>query len=160
MNRLSLMGAAAVLLGFGLVGCQNTAEGVAQDADKNVKAVEGAAVETGKAIETGAVEAGKTVEQGAAAVGNAVGEATDGAGAALVLTPKIKSALLSDPKLKTELDNTANKIDVDSTEDKVVLKGNVSSNGMKKLAGDVAMKAIKDANGKQTVDNQLMVSSR
>jgi hyperosmotically inducible protein len=66
------------------------------------------------------------------------------------LTGKVKSALASDVGLKS-----LGKIDVDSNEGVVTLKGKVDSADMKKKAGEVAKKV----DGVKSVKNQLRVEA-
>lgn len=134
MNRWLQMGALALVVGFGAIGCQNTAEGVKEDA-----------ANTGQAIEQTAEKTGAAVQEG-----------TADASAAVSLTPKVKNAILADDALN----DVANRIDVDSTEEAVVLKGNVVSNDLKRKAGEIAEKVIKDSGASQKVMNELIVQSR
>lgn len=133
MNRLFQMSALALVLGIGAIGCQKTAEGVSQDAQN----------------------AGAKIEQTAEKTGEAVSQGAQNAGAALGMTPKVKNAITAD----AGLNDPKNLIDVDSTDETVHLKGHVTSNELKKKAGEIAAKTVKDANGKQTVSNELLVQS-
>ncbi len=119
--------------GFGIAGCQNTAEGVAQDTKKDAMAVGGAA--------------DKAADQTKMAAGNA--------GDAVTLTPKVKSAIIADAKLN----DPKNLIDVDTKDGMVYLKGHVGSNDLKKLAGDIATKTVTESGSKDTVMNQLTVGA-
>lgn len=123
-----------LLLGFALAlmsGCQNTAEGMKQDAEINQqKAAEGA-----KNFESGAKEAGKDL------------------GAATILTPKIKVALDADKRIN----DPKNNIDVDSTDERVVLSGHVTSQELKTLAGEIATKAMEEAKATQPLENKLEI---
>jgi osmotically-inducible protein OsmY len=125
------MGALALIVGFGAIGCQNTAEGVEQDASKIGQ------------------EATETVQQ----TGAAVEEGAENVGAALSMTPKVKNAILADDALN----DARNRIDVDSTETTVNLKGHVTSQALKDKAGEIAKKVVTDSKGEQTVNNQLVV---
>jgi len=115
--------------GFGIIGCQNTAEGVKQDA-----------ANTGAAVQTGAEK---------------MGEAAKNAGEAATVTPKVKSAITADSKLN----DPKNLIDVDTKEGTVYLKGHVINNEEKKLAGDIAAKAVKENGSNEKIMNQLTVES-
>jgi len=134
----TVLGRAALLMtialagsGFGLVGCQNTAEGVAADANKDTKAV-GAAVD----------KAADTTKDAAANAGDAAN-----------LTPKVKAAIVADAKLN----DPKNLINVDTKDGAVILKGHVLTNDMKKTAGDIATKTVSEAGSKDTVKNMLTV---
>lgn len=128
-NRYIQLGIAVALAAC--IGCSNTAEGMKEDAEINSKKVESTAENVGADLK----ETGSDVS------------------AALTLTPVIKNALKDDESLKDEGD----KIDVDSTEEKVVLSGTVSSQAMKDRASEIAMKVMKDREAMQTLDNQLKV---
>ena len=119
--------------GFGLVGCQNTAEGMKEDANKN-----------GAAVENSAQNAADKTK-----------EATANAGDALTLTPKVKSAIVADAKLN----DPKNLIDVDTKDGVVYLKGHVLTNDQKKLAGDIAAKTVTESGSKDKVMNQLTVEA-
>jgi len=125
----ALLGCCLASAGFGLIGCQNTAEGVKEDAAK-----------TGAAVSTGAEK---------------MGEAAKNAGEAATVTPKVKTAITADSKLN----DTKNMIDVDTKEGTVYLKGHVLNNEQKKLAGDIAAKAVKDNGSNEKIMNQLTVES-
>ncbi|MBS1705858.1 MAG: BON domain-containing protein [Armatimonadetes bacterium] len=118
-------------IGAVLMGCSNTAEGVKEDAQQDAKAVQ---------------EGAKTASENASEAGRDISAATD-------LTPAIKTAIVADPSLN----DSANQIDVDSTEEKVTLSGHVKTAEMKKIAEDIATRAVKEKNGKQTIENNLVV---
>jgi len=119
--------------GFSLVGCQNTAEGMKDDANKN----------------------GAAVQNSAQTAVDKTKDATANAGDALSLTPKVKAAIVADSKLN----NPKNLINVDSKDGTVFLKGHVLSNEEKKLAGDIATRAVADSGSKDKVMNQLTVET-
>jgi len=133
MKTLSLLGAAAVLFGIGLAGCQNTAEGAKEDTAQNTQAVQKAADKAADATQ----------------------QAAQNTGEALGMTPKVKTAITSD----SLLNDTRNTIDVDTANGVVHLKGHVVNNDMKKRATEVAEKAVKDANGTEKVSNELTVEA-
>lgn len=112
-------------------GCENTAEGVKKDSEIGGQK----AAESAQNLSKGMNEAGKDI------------------GAATMLTPKIKLAISAEKSLN----DPANLIDVNSTDDKVTLEGHVTSEALKALAGDVAAKAIKDNGARQTLVNQLVI---
>jgi len=128
------MSALALLLGLGAVGCQNTAEGVKEDAQQ-----------AGQQVSEATQKAGETIREGAGDVG-----------AATTLTPDIKSAITADP----QLNDPSNHIDVDSTDEVVHLKGHVTSNELKKKAGEVAQDVLDKRNAKNKLSNELIVQSR
>ena len=65
-----------------------------------------------------------------------------------VITTKVKSALLADP------DVNAFKINVDTSQGKVVLKGEIKTLVLRKKAESIA----KEVNGVRSVDNQLVIT--
>jgi len=134
MNKWIRMSALALLLGLGAVGCQNTAEGVKEDSQ----------------------QVGQKVSEATQEVGRDVKEATGDIGAATTLTPDIKSAITADPALN----DPKNLINVDSTDEVVHLKGHVTSNELKKKAGEIAQKVLNDRNAKNQLSNELVVESR
>lgn len=134
MSKWIRMTALALLLGLGAIGCQNTAEGVKEDSQN-----------AGQAVSSAAQEAGKDIKEG-----------TKDIGAATTLTPDIKSAITAD----AQLNDTRNRIDVDSTGETVHLKGHVISNELKKKAGDIAQRVLNERNAKNQLSNELIVQSR
>ena len=139
-----LLGFCLVGASFGVVGCQNTAEGAKEDTAKN-----------GAAMQNAADKAADTTKNAADNAAMATKDAAGNAGDALSLTPKVKLAITSDAKLN----DTRNLINVDTKDGKVFLKGHVVSNDEKKLATEVAAKAVKDAGSSDTVVNQLTVET-
>ncbi len=122
----------ALILSLSIVGCSNTAEGMAQDAERNKAAAEESAKEAGKDIS----EAGANVA------------------AAAELTPSVKAAMVGNP----QLNDPKNSINVDSNADYVTLTGHVYSDEMKALAGKLAQQVMDEANAKQTLKNELEVT--
>ena len=131
MKKWIMAGLLAVVVSFGSIGCQNTAEGVAEDSQN-----------AGKAIETGAKEAA-----------DATKDAAKDASAALSLTPKVKNAIVAD----AQLNDPKNNIDVDSKDNVVHLKGHVTSSALKTKAGEIAQKVLNDANATDKLSNELVV---
>jgi len=125
---------------FGLIGCQNTAEGLKEDAAKNGPAIENAAQKTATAIKNAADKAA---------------ESTKSAGESATVTPKVKSAIVGNAKLN----DRRNKIDVGTKDGVVYLKGHVINNDEKKLAGEIAAKAVKENHSNETIMNQLTVTA-
>lgn len=114
-----------------LIGCGNTADGMKKDAEINSDKTSRAAEDVGaKALETG-----------------------NDMSAAMTLTPAVKKAFQDDASMASAVSN----IDVDSTEEKVVLNGAVTSEEQKSKAEEIAKKIIKERNGKQSVENNLKV---
>lgn len=130
MNRLIIMVASILISGL-LQGCTNTAEGIKKDAVKD----SGDAAKVVQEAQDRADETGRDI------------------GAAVTLTPAIKSAILADASLNA----SGNSIDVDSTEERVVLSGSVMSEQLRTLAGTIARKVITEKNGKQVVENKLEI---
>jgi osmotically-inducible protein OsmY len=132
----------ALALGFLTSGCRNTADGVKEDASNNAASMK---------------EAGDKAAESTKNAGDRMASATEKASKntadALTLTPKIKKAITDDALLN----NTANLINVESGDDSVTLKGYVKTQAMKKLAGEIAQKAITDAGAKNTLVNELMI---
>ena len=134
MSKWIRMSALALLLGLGAVGCQNTAEGVKEDAQQ-----------TGQKVSEATQKAGESIKEGTADIG-----------AATTLTPDVKSAITADP----QLNDPKNHIDVDSTDEAVHLKGHVTSNELKKKAGEIAQGVLNKRNAKNKLSNELIVESR
>jgi osmotically-inducible protein OsmY len=132
MNHRHLQIGLAILL-LGCVGCANTAEGMKEDAKVNTEKMQDTAENVGADVK----ETGSDVS------------------AALTLTPAIKNALKEDEALKADVGN----IDVDSTEEKVVLNGTVSTQALKDRAQEIAVKVMKEREAKQTLENKLKVQS-
>jgi len=113
-------------------GCQNTAEGMKEDATINQK------------------EATKAAEN----AGAAISESSENVEAALVLTGPVKSALMDNEQLRPYAD----KFDVDSDEATVTINGSVPTAELKELATEVAMKVLKEKNASQTLTNKLEIN--
>ncbi len=108
-------------------GCQNTGEGMKEDTSNMQK------------------EGQK--------MGDNVAEGTRDTMAAVDLTPKIKSAIISNPMLNDE----KNLVNVDSSEESVTLTGHVTSQELKDTAGKLAEQVIFESNAKQKLKNELVV---
>lgn len=121
----------AILSMIVMAGCTNTAEGMKQDAEINRE---------------------KSAEQ-AQDIGKAADEAGKDLGAATMLTPKIKTAITADSRLN----DSKNRIDVDSTNERITLEGHVTSEDLKKLAGDITAKVLKENSASQPIENKLVV---
>jgi len=125
---------------FFAIGCNDTAQGAAEDTKENAQAVGNAAEEVGEAVEEGAEE---------------VAEAADNAVDAAKLTPQIKTAIIADPFLNED----GNVIDVDTTDEFVYLKGHVKTAELKARAEETAMKILKENKATQTVKNELEIKA-
>ena len=143
MKSFIAMGAALLLVGCGLSGCSKTAEGVSEDTKSATTAAGNAA---NSAAETAGNAMGKAAE--------AAADFTSNASMATTVTPKVKTAILAD----STLNNPANKIDVDSHDKIVHIKGMVVNNEMKKKAGQIAEETLKSMNAPADihVSNELI----
>ena len=179
MNKHFTIGAALLLLGTGIVGCSNTAEGAKEDTKDAGTAVQKTGEKAVTAVDNGAKAAGdnlkkagedtaaaakdagtavqKTGEKAVAGTEKAVGDAgktVAGAGEAAVTTPMVATAIDKD----SELGNTSmSKINVDTKDGKVILRGHVKTNEMKKKAETIAKKTLTDNKRTEPVVNQIMV---
>ena len=131
MKRLFGLGAAMLVIGLGAAGCSHTEEGVKQDADNMKPAIQ---------------QASENVE-------DATKHAAKNADAALLVTPKVKDAIIADK----ELNDPRNVINVNSADNVVHLKGHVASKQLKQHATDVASKALSQMNATDKLSNELTV---
>ena len=164
-KMLAVLAAAACA---GLAGCDNTAQGVKEDARENeAKAREEGrdaaaasreageeAKEAGREVGTALEEAGRDVGNAAEKAGDAVAGAAKDAGAAMHAgkqTLDVKTALMADAAID------ASRIDVDTDEKTktVTLKGSVPNAAQKASAERIA----KDKAEGYKVRNMLVVSS-
>lgn len=138
----SLSGFAASIavgaLAVGLVGCNDTAQGVSKDTQENMEAVEKKGDEVGKDLKRTADDAGSKMED--------IGQAAK-------LTPQIQGAISANPLLNDK----DNSINVDTDKDHVWLKGHVSSEAFKADAEQIAKKILTENSATQTVKNELVV---
>jgi osmotically-inducible protein OsmY len=118
------------LASLALAGCGNTAEGMKEDSAQNTQKSAAAA----EKMSANTATAGKNVQ------------------AATVLTPKVKLAILAEPRL-----TSTTVINVNSTEDVVTLEGHVANASLKTLAGDIAARVLKENNSHQTLSNKLVI---
>jgi osmotically-inducible protein OsmY len=114
-----------------MIGCGNTAEGMKQDSEV----------------------VGEKTAQGADNVGTDMNEAGGDIGAATMLTPKLKNAIIANARLNEE----KNLIDISSTEEMVTIDGHVTSEELKALAEEVVTTYLKDSNATQKVKNNLTI---
>ena len=140
---------AIILSSLYLVGCGNTAEGVAEDTRNNTKAAQEGAENAGKAAAGAASEAGKAVANGT----NELGKAAADAGNAAKLTPTIKSAIVAD----NLLNDPSNEIDVDVDAETVTLKGHVKDQKSKDRAEEITKKVLEDTKSTNKFKNELEI---
>lgn len=114
-----------------MIGCGNTADGMKKDSEV----------------------VGEKTAQGAENAGKDINEAGGDIGAATMLTPKIKNAIIANAKLNDE----KNLIDISSTEEMVTIDGHVTSEELKALAEEVVTTYLKDSNATQKVKNNLTI---
>lgn len=124
---------------------------VGQATDKSVKA-------TGEVVEKAGEKVAETAEATGELVGGAARDVKEGAeqaGAAMTLTPAVKTALAGNKQID------ASTLDVDTLEDKkvVVLRGTQKTAAQKDMATTVAKKAVSDAGASYEVRNEIKVSS-
>ncbi len=143
MNKQLILGAVLLVLGMGIVGCSNTAEGLKEDMAKNGPVIH----EAGDKIAAATQKAADNLAAESKVGAKNTTEALD-------ITPKVKLAITSD----NELNDTRNEINVDSKNGVVHLKGHVVSKGMKAHAGALAEKTLKEANSTDVVSNELTVT--
>ena len=182
MKKLFALSAALCFFGAGIVGCSNTAQGAAEDANKDTAAVAdagkkaadatvnaahdaGAAVAdtTKKAADAtvdAAHNAGTAVANGAEKAVDATANAAKGAGDAVAgagTTGSVKLAIIADK----QLNDPANKINVetDKASNTIVLNGHVASNELKKHAEEVVKADVAKHSGTEKVKNQLTVEA-
>lgn len=132
MKQITLF-ISSLLLGL-LIGCGNTADGMKKD-NEQVR---------------------QDVASGASNMANDASNSGQDMGFAAVLTPKIKLAISGDKRLNVD----GNSINVDTTSENVTLEGHVTSEEMKSLATEIAMRILKDNDAKQTVENRLEVQTK
>lgn len=166
---------------FALMGCTPEARQDVKEAGSNIgqateKSAEGTAEAVNKAgaeVKEEAQQAGAAVQEGTQRVGEAVGgavenaaEATKGAarevsqetkeaGASLVLTPKIKNALIA----SKQIDASTINVETDGEKKMVVLKGTIPTAEKKQLATQIAQKALTDSKSPYKVQNDLTVGA-
>jgi osmotically-inducible protein OsmY len=85
---------------------------------------------------------------------NAVRDMAKDATAAMVVTPKVSSALKADSAVSAP----GNVINVDSKDNVVHLKGKVQTNDIKARAGKIAQKVLDENHSTDRLSNELMVA--
>jgi len=133
MKRVLELSALLALGGTLLTGCPKAQEAANAGAD--------AAANAGRAADNAGANAMKGVK-----------DAANGTAAALD-TAKIKTAIIAD----AALNDPANEINVDVTDKFVFLKGHVKNNDLKKKAGEIATKSVKEAGSTLEVKNTLLI---
>lgn len=157
--------AAGLLALFSVAGCApkeeastGSGEGAAERAGKavdqagaNVKEGTKEAVnEAGEAVSG----AGKAVGNAAENAGEAVGGAVSGAAAKVVLTPKVKNALIADKSI----DGSTLNVDTNDDTKTVTVTGTQSSADRQKRISEIAKKVLADAKSSYKVDNKVTVA--
>ena len=160
MPNINKMLALAVVACFGLAGCDNTAQGVKEDAKENKAAADRQAAEAKAAtaderaeIKQEGREAGAAIGNAAEKAGDAVAGAAKDAGASIHAgkqTLDVKTALQAD----ASIDATRIDVDTDENTKTVTLKGSVATAAQKATAERIA----KDKAAGYTVRNNLTVS--
>jgi osmotically-inducible protein OsmY len=141
---------------LGAVSCKNTVEGAEQDAIQNTEVVQDASEKAAAATKKSADDAAAATQQATDRAVSATSKMGKNVGDALGLTPQIKRAITDDK----ELNNTSNRIDVDTEDNTVTLKGYVLSEAMKQRAGRIAQKAMENAGSKNALVNELKIKNR
>lgn len=149
MKKLLILASCLCLFGPGIIGCQNTAEGMKEDAQKNGQTVQNATDKATDKTKDAMNTAGEKMKPAVDNTKDALGNAGDN----LNLKPKFALAFGNDAKLKDT------KIDTVIKDGKVFLKGTVKTNDQKKEAGAIAQKTLTEAGSKDTLVNQLTVTS-
>lgn len=147
VSLIALLGVSAIAL----IGCQNTAEGVKEDTQKNGQAMQSAADNAADRAKEAAHNTADATKDAAKSAGDAAKDAGD----ALNVIPKVHTAILNN----TSLSDTRNHISVDRKDDAIYLRGHVATAELKKTAGDLAAKTIKEAQSKDRVVNELKVDA-
>jgi predicted small secreted protein len=153
MKRTLLLATALALGSATLMGCSNTAKGVDTDTEQNGAKVADAAKTAADATKTAADNAAAATKEAATTAAKGVKEAGKDVGAALDVTPKVKTAIIAD----TQLNDSRNLINVGSKDKVVHLEGHVVSASDKTRATAVATKTLKDMDSSFTVSNELTV---
>jgi osmotically-inducible protein OsmY len=137
MKNLTLAGLAAVLMGIGVMGCTPQARDDYSEAGQKAQM---ATEKTGEAISTDAKATGQAVKDAA--------EETKQAADNSMMTGQVRVALSGAHDLKID------DLNVDTVDDKIVLKGTVHSDAEKDRAGEIARGM---AGNDFKIDNQLEV---
>jgi len=174
----------SVAIAAALVGCGNTLSGARQDVTHDTEGVRNSATQAAakvkdstaaiaekakdsasavaeKAKDSATVVAAKAEDSTKAVVektraaGEEIKRVPENAGAAVVITPEIKTAIIRDPVL----DDSRNSIDVSSHDLAVHLTGHVLSDLMKRRAEEDAQAVLDKRHPDYKVVNELAVQS-
>ena len=152
MNKLlSLI--LALGIGAALSGCGNTLSGAKQDAATNTQKTQEAASDAVASTKAAADQATASTRAAADKAGKAVAKVPQDIGAATVVTPEVKTAIVRDPILN----NPSNLVNVDAHDHIVMLSGHVLSASMKQRAGEDAQSVLNKRHGDFTLQNNLTV---
>jgi hypothetical protein len=173
MKSKALFAAVGVLAMFSVAGCGDRAaenaapggEGVAESAGRSVdqagQEVRQETREAGQEASQAAQNAGQAVENTAENAGEAVGNVAQGAAKetqdaaqVLVLTPKVKNALIADEKINASNLN----VDTSGEANTVTITGTVPSAAAKQRVTQVAKQALGDAASKMKIMNNVTVA--
>lgn len=132
----------ALGVGVALSGCGNTLSGAKQDAATDTQKTQQAASDAAASTKAAADKAGQ-----------AVAKVPQDVGAATVVTPEIKTAIVRDPILN----DPSNLVNVDAHDHAVVLSGHVMKASMKQRAGEDAQSVLDKRHGDFTLKNNLTV---
>jgi osmotically-inducible protein OsmY len=136
-----------------IAGCDDTGKGMAQDTQDNQRAAAEATEKVGEEVAQGVEEAGEKTAEAIDDATAGIKEGAADAGAAMTLTPSIKTAIAADEKLN----DGRNKINVESTDETVTLEGHVYDASLKDRAGKVAQDKMNEMKAKQKLVNNLTV---
>ncbi len=161
----AMLVAGSLALAFGLGACSKQEEGksAGQQVDSAMAKGEQAAAEVGAKTEEAAAKAKTEVETAAANAGAAIKSATENAetsakDAAATMGGKIDDMTITtavSAAIGKDADLSVFKIDVDTKEGVVTLKGTAPTEAAREKAGNIA----KDVKGVNSVDNKLVVKA-
>lgn len=152
MNKpLSLI--LALGIGAALSGCGNTLSGAKQDAATDTQKTQQAASDAAASTKAAADQAAASTKAAADKAGQAVAKVPQDIGAATVVTPEVKTAIVRDPILN----NPSNLVNVDAHDHAVVLSGHVMKASMKQRASEDAQAVLDKRHGDFTLKNNLTV---
>ena len=141
-------------LGMTLSGCGNALNGAKQDAVNNTQKTQEAAADAAQTTKDAAGKAVQSTKEAADKASKAVAEVPQNIGAATVVTPEVKTAILRDPILN----NPSNLINVSSHDHVVVLTGHVMDASMKQRAAEDTQNVLNKRHGSFTLNNNLTVA--
>jgi len=153
MNKLLFL-TLALGVGVALSGCGNTLSGAKQDAANDTQKTQQAAADAAQSTKDAANQAAQSTKEAADKASKAVAEVPQDIGAATVVTPEVKTAILRDPILN----NPSNLINVNSHDHVVVLTGHVMDASMKQRATEDTQNVLNKRHGSFTLNNNLTVA--